>query len=69
VFLLKKYLAVYDPAIAEVPILHGPNRIGDIPHSLAAITKAQTLLGYDPEFNLEQGLKLAVDWYCKNLKS
>lgn len=67
VFLLKKYLATYDPIIAEAPILHGPNRKGDIPHSLAAITKAQSLLGYDPEFNLEMGLKLAVEWYWNNL--
>ena len=67
-FLVKKYLAVYDRAIAAVPILHGPNRKGDIPHSLAAITKAQSLLGYNPEFNLEMGLKLAVEWYWRNLR-
>jgi len=68
-FLLKKYLAVYDSAIAAVPILHGPNRKGDISHSLAAITKAKSLLDYDPEFNLEHGLKLAVKWYWWHLKA
>lgn len=67
VFLLKKHLAAYDPEIADIPILHGPNRKGDIPHSLAAITKAKAMLGYDPGFNLEQGLKLALDWYWENL--
>jgi UDP-N-acetylglucosamine 4-epimerase len=63
--LLKKYLAHFDPAIADVPILHGPNRTGDIPHSLASIEKAKTMLGYSPQFNFEKGLKLAVEWYWK----
>jgi UDP-N-acetylglucosamine 4-epimerase len=63
--LLKKYLAHFDPAIADVPILHGPNRTGDIPHSLASIEKAKTMLGYSPQFNFEKGLKLAVEWYAK----
>ncbi|QED36508.1 SDR family oxidoreductase [Antarcticibacterium arcticum] len=66
--LLKEYLSKYDPEIAEVDIKHGPNRAGDIPHSLASIEKAQTLLGYEPEFEIKKGLKEAVDWYWKNLK-
>ena len=32
---LKKYLSVADPSIAEIKVIHGPNREGDIPHSLA----------------------------------
>jgi UDP-N-acetylglucosamine 4-epimerase len=63
--LLKKYLTQLDPKIADVPILHGPNRTGDIPHSLASIEKAKTMLGYDPQYNFEKGLKLAVEWYAK----
>lgn len=66
--LLKTYLAVYDQAIAEVPIIYGPNRAGDIPHSLASIEKANRLLDYHPLFSFDQGLKEAVDWYWKNLK-
>lgn len=65
---LKEYLAQYDPRIAEVSIEYGPNRAGDIPHSLASIEKAKTCLGYDPQFSLQQGLKEAVDWYWGNLK-
>jgi UDP-N-acetylglucosamine/UDP-N-acetylgalactosamine 4-epimerase len=65
---LKKYLAGYDPAIAGIEPIHGPERRGDIPHSLASIEKAKRLLGYEPEFNLEQGLKIAVDWYWENLR-
>jgi UDP-N-acetylglucosamine 4-epimerase len=46
---------------------YGPNRVGDIPHSLASIAKAKELLGY-PQFSLQQGLKEAIDWYWNNLK-
>ncbi len=64
---LKEYLSEYDPKIADVEVLHGPNRLGDIPHSLACINKAQKLLGYHPEFNMRDGLKEAVKWYWENL--
>ena len=65
---LKKYLSVFDPAIAEVQTVYGPNRAGDIPHSLASIDKAKLLLGYNPEFSMQQGLEQAVNWYWENLK-
>ncbi len=64
---LKEYLSEYDSKIADVEIKHGPNRAGDIPHSLANIDKAKSLLGYDPEFSMKQGLKEAVKWYWENL--
>jgi UDP-N-acetylglucosamine 4-epimerase len=64
--LLKKYLSEFDPEIANVTITYGPNRSGDIPHSLASIEKAKLLLGYNPSFNFESGLKDAVKWYLKN---
>jgi UDP-N-acetylglucosamine/UDP-N-acetylgalactosamine 4-epimerase len=66
--LLKSNLAQYDPEIANVNINYGPERKGDIPHSLASIEKAKVLLGYKPSHNLEQGLKEAVEWYWRNLK-
>lgn len=65
---LKELLAQYDPEIADVEILHGPNRTGDIPHSLANIDKAKQLLGYAPQYSLYNGLKEAVEWYWNNLK-
>ena len=65
---LKEYLAEFDPAVAEVAAEYGPNRAGDIPHSLASIEKARTLLGYQPEFSVKAGLKAAAEWYYKNLK-
>ena len=65
---LKKFLSQYDPKIANVAVEYGPNRVGDIPHSLASIEKAKTLLGYNPQFSMEEGLKEAVKWYWENLK-
>lgn len=65
---LKEYLSKYDAEIAEVEIVHGPNRQGDIPHSLASVEKAKELLGYQPTHNISQGLKEAVEWYWENLK-
>ncbi|MEY2738276.1 MAG: UDP-glucose 4-epimerase [Bacteroidota bacterium] len=66
--LLKENLAQLDPKIAEVEVLHGPNRAGDIPHSLASIEKAKNNLGYHPKYSIEQGIKEAVSWYFHNLK-
>jgi UDP-N-acetylglucosamine 4-epimerase len=66
--LLKEYLAKYDPEISNIEIKHGPNRAGDIPHSLASVDKARINLGYDPKFNIQAGLKEAVAWYWENLK-
>lgn len=65
---LKEYLSKYDPKIADVSIVYGPNRMGDIPHSLASIDKAKELLGYSPKFSLQEGLQEAVAWYWENLK-
>lgn len=65
--LLKKYLSEFDSKIAQVDVKYGPTRQGDVPHSLASIEKARTLLGYEPEYNIETGLKEAVRWYWENL--
>jgi UDP-N-acetylglucosamine/UDP-N-acetylgalactosamine 4-epimerase len=64
---LKLFLAKYDPKIADVALKYGPARAGDIPHSLASIDKAKVVLGYNPKFSLQEGLKEAIDWYWKNL--
>jgi len=65
--LLKTYLSEYDPAIKDIEAKHGPERAGDIPHSLASIDKARKLLGYAPKYDIKTGLKEAVDWYWHNL--
>jgi len=65
---LKDYLSEFDPAIANIEIIYGPNRAGDIPHSLASIKKAKELLNYNPKYSFKDGLKEAVKWYWENLK-
>ena len=64
---LKEFLSEFDSEIAGVEILHGPNRVGDIPHSLACIDKAKRLLGYKPRYCMRDGLREAVKWYWKNI--
>lgn len=66
--ILKAHLSEFDPEIANIEVKHGPNRAGDIPHSLASVEKARKLLGYKPKYKIESGLKEAVKWYWKNLK-
>ncbi|GAA4114442.1 SDR family oxidoreductase [Aquimarina addita] len=68
VTLLKKYLSIYDPAIADVEVKYRSERKGDVPHSLASVDKAKDLLGYDPQFDIESGLEEAIQWYWENLK-
>ena len=64
---LREFLGEKDPAIKAIEPTHGPNRAGDIPHSLASIDKARRLLGYDPKYSMRDGLREAVDWYWENL--
>jgi len=65
---LKLNLSEFDNKIANINIKYGPNRVGDIPHSLASIDKAKELLGYHPIFSLKDGLQEATSWYWENLK-
>lgn len=65
---LKEYLTEYDAEIAKVEVVHGPNRQGDIPHSLASVDKAKNLLGYEPTHVIKEGLREATQWYWENLK-
>lgn len=64
---LKDILGAFDPEILKIEPTHGPNRAGDIPHSLASIDKARRLLGYNPQFSMRQGLEQACQWYWDNL--
>ena len=44
----------------------GPNRKGDVKHSLADISKAKSLLNYHPSVSVKEGLKKTFDWYKEN---
>ena len=64
---LKEFLSEFDTEIAKVEVVHGPNRVGDIPHSLACIDKAKRLLHYNPQYSMRDGLKEAIKWYWDNM--
>ena len=48
---------------SDLAPVYGPERAGDVRHSLADISKARTLLGYDPAVSVREGLKTAFAWY------
>lgn len=66
---IQALLSEINPAIGDVNIEFGPERIGDVKHSLASIDKAKRILGYKPSHSVVQGLDEAIEWYCKELTS
>jgi len=66
-YLIDVYDALCDALGTRVEPNFGPVRKGDIRDSNADISKARELLGYDPEFDFDKGIHLAIDWYKKNL--
>ena len=65
--LLKEHLSTFDESIKTIEIEHRENRVGDIPHSLASVDRAKKLLNYNPKYNINDGIKEAVNWYWENL--
>jgi UDP-N-acetylglucosamine/UDP-N-acetyl-alpha-D-glucosaminouronate 4-epimerase len=57
-----------DPSVPEQTPIYDDFRPGDVRHSLAAIEKAQELLGYEPTHRIGEGLMLAMDWYRQKLQ-
>ena len=60
---LKIYLSEFDSEISNIKVNYGPKREGDVPHSLASISKSQDLLQYKPLVSVEKGIKYASLWY------
>lgn len=65
--LLKDYLSAFDPAITDIQTVYGPERAGDVKHSLASIDKAKKFLHYNPNYDIKKGLRETLDWYIKNI--
>lgn len=51
----------------DQPALYGPERAGDVRHSLADVSKARELFGYEPTIQLREGLAIAFEYYQANL--
>ncbi|MCF8068048.1 MAG: Vi polysaccharide biosynthesis UDP-N-acetylglucosaminuronic acid C-4 epimerase TviC [Desulfobacterales bacterium] len=66
--LIRDRVADVRPSAAAVKPIYQDFRQGDVRHSLADISKANRLLGYEPEYSVEAGLDKAARWYTKNLK-
>lgn len=65
--LIQEIAGRFDRELLNIKPVYGPERAGDIPHSLASIEKARKLLGYAPTHNVTEGLEEAVEWFWKNL--
>lgn len=66
-YLIDIYYGLTKALGVDVEPEFGPDRAGDIKHSNADISKAKSLLGYDPEWSFERGIAAAIDWYKNNL--
>ncbi len=63
---IQEELGKYHKNIKHIKPVYGPFRPGDVKHSLADITKANTLLGYDPVYNVKRGMEETVSWFIDN---
>ncbi|PWU09308.1 MAG: LPS biosynthesis protein WbpP [Verrucomicrobia bacterium] len=63
--MLQTSIRMRKPELRETKPVYREFRPGDVRHSLADIGKAQGLLGYAPEYKVQQGIELAMDWYMK----
>jgi len=65
--LIRDEVARHKPEAAAAKAVHRDFRAGDVRHSLADISRARQLLGFDPAIDVRRGLRLAGDWYAANL--
>lgn len=66
-YLIDIYYALTKALGKDIEPHFGPDRLGDIKHSNADISKAKRLLDYDPQYDFARGLEEAIGWYCANL--
>jgi UDP-N-acetylglucosamine 4-epimerase len=64
--LIRDEISKYKPEMKKIEPLYGPFRKGDIRQSLADISKAKNLLGYQPEYDVARGMAHSITWYEKN---
>ena len=66
VALLKSLLTEHTTTITNIEVMYGPERTGEVKHSLANVDKARELLGYDPEVDFMDGLSETISWYINS---
>ncbi len=65
--IIRSIIGRFNKEVLNIQAVHGPERVGDIPHSHASIEKSRMLLGYQPAHTVIQGMEEAVKWYRENL--
>jgi UDP-N-acetylglucosamine 4-epimerase len=66
-YLIDVYNSLCKAFDKKIEPVFGTSRAGDIKHSNADITKAKQLLGYNPKYDFDKGIRLAITWYKENL--
>lgn len=66
-YLLDIYYTLAGALGKDVEPFFGPDRVGDIKHSNADISKAKNMLDYCPEWSFKRGIDMVIDWYKENL--
>lgn len=66
-YLIDIYYSLCKALNSDIEPIFGPDRAGDIKHSNACIDKAKRMIGYNPEYSFEKGIKEAIDWYKNNI--
>lgn len=66
-YLIDVYNCIKNALGVDIEPVYGPDRAGDIKHSNADISKARSILGYDPQYDFDRGLREAIAWYKENL--
>ena len=67
-YLIDIYNKLTEALDVDIEPIYGPDRAGDIKHSNADISKARTLLNYDPQWDFERGIKASIEWYREYFK-
>ena len=67
--LLELFNGLNSEAGTDLQPVFGPERLGDVKHSLADISKARKLLGYEPDIAVGEGLSRTFAWYRAQLIS
>ena len=64
---IRELLAPRFPHLNDSKPVYRDFRAGDVRHSMADISKARQLLGYEPTHRFAEGLKEAMNWYVSDL--
>jgi UDP-N-acetylglucosamine 4-epimerase len=65
--LIRDGLSAYRPSLKSAEPRYEAFRPGDVRRSLASITKARTILGYEPQYQMRDGLAETLPWYARSI--